>query len=425
LKAFIATGLLFMLLPGTFLGVWNLISISSEHSLSSLSAAWLQAHGHAQIFGWIGTFIIGIGFYSLSKMGAIAPFAVSRGWLSWALWTAGVLLRWVANVSFWNWRFLLPLSGALELAAFLIFFVTVSRHPRTGKGIDAWMLLVIASTAGFLLLLLFNAGIAAYLAIRGDAPEIPHWLDQRFLVLATWGFPVVAVWGFNARWLPAFMGLKPASQRSLLSSLTLCALGVASALCGNFHIAAALLMVACATAAVALNIFDPAQQPPQLQGVHPSFGLFIRVCYGWLLVAPALSMWAATADTNGGIWGASRHALTVGFLAGMIFAIGPRILPAFSGGRQLFSPSLMLAACSLLNLGCFLRVASEIPAYEGFAQAAWRILPYSAIAELIAVTLFALNLALTLARPAKPVIDSRLYNISLTNKPFSCKPGTI
>src|SRR6516164_388628 len=91
LKAFIATGLLFMLLPGTFLGVWNLISISSEHSLSSLSAAWIQAHGHAQIFGWIGTFIIGIGYYSLSKMGAIAPFAVSRGWLSWALWTAGVL----------------------------------------------------------------------------------------------------------------------------------------------------------------------------------------------------------------------------------------------------------------------------------------------------------------------------------------------
>src|SRR6516165_3460726 len=177
LRMYIATGLLFMLLPGTFLGVWNLVSISSEHSLSSLSAAWLQAHGHAQIFGWIGTFVIGIGYYSLSKMGAIAPFAISRGWLSWVLWTSGVVLRWTANVSLWNWRTLLPLSAGLELAAFLIFFVTVSRHPRTGRGIDAWMLLVIASTIGFLALLLFNAGIAAYLAIRGDAPEIPHWLD--------------------------------------------------------------------------------------------------------------------------------------------------------------------------------------------------------------------------------------------------------
>src|SRR6266496_5833991 len=73
---YIITGLGFMLLPGTFLGVWNLISISSRHQLDRLSPAWLQAHGHAQIYGWIGTFIIGIGFYSLSKMGALPSFAV-------------------------------------------------------------------------------------------------------------------------------------------------------------------------------------------------------------------------------------------------------------------------------------------------------------------------------------------------------------
>ena len=93
LTLYICTGLAFMLLPGTFLGVWNLFAISAHRSTQTVSPAWVQAHGHAQIFGWIGTFIIGIGYYSLSKMGAIAPFAVSRGWLSWALWTAGVVLR--------------------------------------------------------------------------------------------------------------------------------------------------------------------------------------------------------------------------------------------------------------------------------------------------------------------------------------------
>src|SRR5215469_4125709 len=54
---FIVTGLVFLVLPGTFLGVWNLVSISSRHALGNLSPAWLQAHGHAQIFGWLGTFI--------------------------------------------------------------------------------------------------------------------------------------------------------------------------------------------------------------------------------------------------------------------------------------------------------------------------------------------------------------------------------
>ncbi len=57
-----------MLLPGTFVGVWNLIGISRRQALNALSPAWLQAHGQAQIFGWVGSFILGIAVYSLTKM---------------------------------------------------------------------------------------------------------------------------------------------------------------------------------------------------------------------------------------------------------------------------------------------------------------------------------------------------------------------
>ena len=408
-----------MLLPGTFLGVWNLISISNQHSLQSLSASWIQAHGHAQIFGWIGTFIIGVGYYSLSKMGAIPPFAIKRGWISWSLWTFGVSLRWAVNVSLWQWRVLLPLSAIAELAAFLIFYRTVSRHRSKGgrAPVQAWMLLIMGSTTGFLALLLFNLATCLWLAVTANTPDFPHWLDQRFLVLATWGVPVLAVWGFNARWLPAFLGLKPSSEKGLRAALVVCVLGVISALIGYFPLAAALLTIASVMAAAWLNIFDRPEKPPKVQGVHKSFPAFVRLCYIWLATAAILSLWAATADRNGGIWGASRHALTVGFLAGMIFAIGPRVLPAFCGGRQLFSPALMLGACALLNLGCLLRVSSEIPAYEGFLHGAWSILPVSAVLELIAVSLFALNLALTLAHAATPLNDPTLYKISLATGP--------
>lgn len=428
LVAYLATGLLFMLLPGTFLGVWNLISISSDRSLTALSPAWIQAHGHAQIFGWIGTFIIGIGYYSLTKMGSVAPFAVGRAWASWALWTAGVSLRWTANVSLWNWRAMVPASAVLELAAFLIFFRTVSRHKSSRQGggakraVEAWMILVIGSTFGFLLTLLFNAVVAFNVAALGDSPAFPHGLDQRFLVLATWGFPVLAIWGFNGRWLPAFLGLRPASSQGLLTTLGVCAAGVAAALAGSFRIASGLLMIASILSIGVLNIATRAQKPAKVQGIHRSFPVFIRLCYVWLTVAAGLSMWAAASDHFGGIWGASRHSLTVGFLAGMIFAIGPRILPALAGRKQLFSPRLMLASCSLLNFGCLLRVSSEIPAYEkllhGAAlQAAWHLLPCSAVVELAAVTLFAVNMALSVLRPAAPVVDSRLYPISLSQGP--------
>ena len=156
LTVWIVTGLLFMLMPGTFLGLWNLVSISGSRSLETMSPAWIQAHGHAQLFGWIGSFIIGIGFYSLSKMAKLAPLEVSRAWWSWALWTAGVALRWVTNLYSWHWRELLPMSAVMELVAFLIFFRTVSRHQSEPAGISehhkrpAWMWLVIGSTLGFL-----------------------------------------------------------------------------------------------------------------------------------------------------------------------------------------------------------------------------------------------------------------------------------
>ena len=79
LMLYISTGLLFMLLPGTFLGVWNLLAISSRHAADSVSAAWIQAHGHAQIFGWIGTFILGIGFYSIPKLRRLNSFCFVGG----------------------------------------------------------------------------------------------------------------------------------------------------------------------------------------------------------------------------------------------------------------------------------------------------------------------------------------------------------
>jgi hypothetical protein len=407
--AFILAGLLLMLLPGTFLGVWNLLSISSTHTVATLSPSWLHAHGHAQIFGWLGTFILGIGFCSLSKMGNLPPFAVSRGWWCLGIWTTGVLLRWLANVTGWHWRIALPASAVLELAGFLIFFRTVSAHrpePASGaapKSKQPWMLVVVGSTIGFLATLTTNVVVAASIAVRGHDPALPFLLGQRLLLLPAWGFLVPAVWGFNARWLPIFIGLKTPDGRRLYAALFVAWAAVIAMLSGFALLSAALLPVAALLAISALHAFEPAIQPTKINGVHASFPLFVRGAYVWLLVAAALSFAAALADREGGIWGGSRHALTVGFLSTMVFAIGQKILPAFCGGRVLFSKRLMFASLALVNLGCALRVGSEIPAYEGYLRQAWTVLPVSAVVELTAFTLFAANLSISLLRPAQAV----------------------
>lgn len=399
--AFVITGLLFMLLPGTFLGVWNLLSISREHGPASISQAWIQAHGQAQIFGWIGSFILGIGFYSLTKMKSTRGFPARAAWICWALWTTGVLARWFGGITGDAWKIVLPVSGVLQLAAFVLFFLSVRRH-RPEAGVtkpEAWARLVVASTIVFMLALAVNCLLLFHQAFISNTPALPHVLDEQFVTLAVWGVLVPTIWGFNARWLPVFLGLPKPSARTLWAAYDLSLVGVGATFVSWLPVAAVAFFVSTWLAIDALHIWKPAVNPPKVVNVDPRFPWFVRFAYVWLLISSVLGMIAVVWDSSGGIWGGSRHAITVGFVAGMVFAIGQRILPAFCGMRILWSTRLMFWSLILLFTGCFLRVLAEPLAYQNIWAPAWKILPVSAIIELSAVTIFALNMAMTLLQP--------------------------
>ena len=394
LIAYVTSGLVFMLLPGTFLGVWNLIKISGRESVASISPAWLQAHGHAQVFGWIGSFILGIGFYSVPKLRGTAKAAFAAAWACWAMWTAGVALRWTATIYAWHWRALLPVSAALELAAFVMFFITVAQHrPQTSgkRGIDPWIWVVVSATLGLLLVLVANLAACVGLAAAGRGPAFEHIFDQRYLVLMAWGFLVPFVWGFSAKWMPVFLGLEPPRSRLLLAAVVVNFAGVLLTWAGAGRIATWFFVASSALAILGLRIFAHPHREPKTRGVHSTFPFFIRVAYCWLLVAAALAVAAVRWDSSGGIWGASRHALTVGFVSLMVLSVGPRILPAFAAMRLLWSSRLMFAALALVTAGCTLRVSCEILAYQNYAPWAWSVLPASAILELAGLTAFAAN----------------------------------
>jgi hypothetical protein len=405
LMTYIVTGLVFMLLPGTFLGVWNLIKISNREAAESIAPAWIQAHGHAQLFGWVGTFILGIGFYSVPKLRKLKPFALWEGWLCWGLWVVGVTIRWLSDIYLWHWRILMPTSAVLEVLAFLIFFQAVASHRPSNevpKPWESWIFVVIAATLGLLASLALNLGACIQLALHGSSPAFAHEFDQRYLIVSAWGFLVPMVWGFSSRWLPVFMGLRPLRGSLLLVAAGLNTAGVVVGFFERFTAAGILLLGGAAIAIVAIRFFEPAAKAAKTIHVHESFPIFIRIAYGWLLIAATLGIWASRAGEAPGIWGASRHALTVGFIAAMVFSVGQRILPSFCGMRVLWSPKLMLVMLVLLMTGCTLRVTSEILAYQNYAAWAWNILPVSALIELAAVTLFAVNLFVTFLRP--PVV---------------------
>ncbi|HEY4382391.1 MAG TPA: hypothetical protein VGN01_18720 [Acidobacteriaceae bacterium] len=400
LRAWILSGLFFMALPGTLLGFSNLMAISAHRGAANLPAAWMEGHGHAQMFGWIGSFILGIGFYSQPGRGRSAmriPLAC------FVLWTTGVALRWTANIYGWHWRVLIPVSAGMELLAVLLFLGAARQHKlpekagaiRSKPAMEMWMISVLVGTAGMAAAVIFNFVECVRLALAGGLRSFPHGLDQRYLVLLGWGFVVPVVWGFSARWLPTFLGLAAPNARKLRWALGLDVLGVLCGVAGWSKAATMLLACGAVVIGFALHLAQRPERPAKTLGVHRSFPWFIRLAYVWLMVAGGLSIWAAFRDVHGGIWGASRHGLTVGFAATMVFAIGPRILPHFGGVQRIFSTRLMFLCLVLLQGGCLLRVSSEPLAYEGIAALAWKVLPVSGMLELSGVLLFAANLTLT------------------------------
>jgi len=402
LRVWIVAGLFFMALPGTLLGFSNLMAISAHHGLGGLSPSWIQGHGHAQVFGWIGSFILGIGFYSQPTRG---KSTTRIPLLCFVLWSVGVALRWTASIYGWHWRVAVPLSAALELIAVLLFLSAASHHKlpdgptdkQTKHRMEPWMVSVLLGTAGLTAAVIFNFVECLRLALAGSSLAFPHALDQRYLVILGWGFLVPVVWGFSARWLPAFLGIARPHARLFSLALLLDVLGVIGGGFGQAKVAVLLLAAGAILSGPALRLAEPPHAKAKTQGVHASFPIFARIPYLWLAIAGAMSVWAAFSDVHGGIWGASRHALTVGFAATMVFAIGPRILPHFGGIYRIFSTRLMFASLLLLQMGCTLRVASEPLAYEGFVSYAWKVLPISGMLELSGVLMFAANIALTFA----------------------------
>jgi hypothetical protein len=205
-------------------------------------------------------------------------------------------------------------------------------------------------------------------------------------------------WGYSSRFVTIFLSLEQPQQQTTkwLARGTLVL--VLLALFRGFFLADILALALTLVAIRALRVFRPSVREPKRVGVYPHYDLFVRLAYAWLLVGAVLGVLADWMPAQAGLGGASRHAVTVGFLATLIFSIGPRILPAFLSGRELWSARWMAASLWLISVGCLLRVTSESALYssQGFA---WRVLPVSALLELAAVVIFVANLAMTLRQP--------------------------
>jgi uncharacterized protein involved in response to NO len=148
---------------------------------------------------------------------------------------------------------------------------------------------------------------------------------------------------------------------------------------------------------------------------------FIRAAFAWLAVAMALLLLTPLFQKLAGVYfshayyGATRHALAVGFISMMIVGMASRIAPRLRG---IDGPNLppLNAVFILLNLGCFLRVAVQ-PLTE-FNSVFYPVITASGLIELVALAIWAVGMVRILRRPEPgpasiPPAEPKLRSVSL------------
>src|ERR1017187_9513669 len=168
-KRFVFGAMFVALTAGFGLGLVNLTRIVLAQSFYEISGVLKQIHGHAQVFGWVGLFIMGVAFHAVPRM-KMQPLrhvrAIKR---CFEFMLVGVLLRVLAQPLARHsvGAAALLISGILELAAVGLFVwllggaVVNSEHEREPYEKFIW-----ASVAWFAVLAMWNFGIVFQMFLK-------------------------------------------------------------------------------------------------------------------------------------------------------------------------------------------------------------------------------------------------------------------
>jgi uncharacterized protein involved in response to NO len=383
-KQFVFAALAVALTVGFGLGLVNLVRIASAQSYAEVSGALKQIHGHAQIFGWVGLFVMGVACHALPrmKMQPLRPVRAAKA----SLWLmlAGIAAR--AS----GWRFAVLGSGLLELAGIGCFVwlmadvVVGSEQKREPYEKFIW-----ASMVWFLVLGIWNARIVWH--------RVPALHNALWIHAALFGFIANMIFAFSLRVLPHFMGLR--EPKTWAANLAFVSWN--TAIFFRYPIESLAWKASCLEAAgialfvYALGIFAKRRTKIEIQGVDNCFSCFVRVGYAWLLVT-ALVPFHADVYRLGA---SSRHTFAVGFVTPLIFGVAYRVLPIFNG-VNLWSNRLMRVSFWCWLAGSTLSLAM---AFNKVFESAWSF-AWSGIAGTLvfaAVVMFAVNIAMTLRTRAE------------------------
>ncbi len=366
---FTSVSLAFSLFAGLIIGIVAILDNAAGGSLGGRWVSWVQAHGQAQLVGFVELFILGIGFHVMPRFKAQEPLPARPRLAVGALLAAGVAARLVA-----------PLLPSPIAAA----FVGVGALAIAGGGVAAGVAFgyhlwrardrrefydpIIGAAAAWFVISGVISAVGGLRAWANGAPAVrPDW-DEALVISQLLGVAMTMAWGVTARTVPFFLNLRQPHERTVLGSAALEQLAVAALVAAPLvggGTAQALRMTGAAALAVAVAGFvfgvrlaEPEEKRADADRAR-EHTRFVKLAYIWLAVAALLQL-AWFIVERGGIvpmWpaGAIRHAFAVGFITTLIIGMSYRTVPVFSG-HELRHLGLVRASFWLLFAAAALRV---------------------------------------------------------------------
>jgi uncharacterized protein involved in response to NO len=385
-------------LLATILTVTYALSIS----LGTWWDALAQAHGHLQLYGWAGLFVLGVALHFLPRLRG-TPLVGAR-FIPWLLGIliASLVVRAVSqpvlSISPSSaWHIGLMSSGVLEVVAYAgilaLVVLTALSGPRPATRPAYWSVLPFFAGAFCSLSSASIINLANVIQTGQTSGLISPTGDALNVILGLFGFLIPVALAMSARSLPLHAGpdgftrkvLWPLAGAYFAGVILLC-LGVGS---GPFSALWTIIMnglgmilpggVVLIFVGIFLSLMRRRGQLPervaklapepqalaqtyrrQVKREYVHYGPFVGVvasAYLWAMFGALLLLIDGGSVLATGrelvAFDAVRHAFALGFLALLICSIAPRMLPSFSGGKMA-SPSLVSATLWLGHVAAVL-----------------------------------------------------------------------
>lgn len=405
-RRFFRGAIVVILSAGATLGALLLALYAIRRSFTSLDLfAYVQAHANAQVFGWVGLFVMGFAYQGLPRFKHVRLSRPRVAGLSFGLMAAGILLRASSCLPVPAALVFGVSGGILEAATVSLFVAVLTETLRASKVRDSWDKYLLAGLTAFLVSALLEPLL--YLLIFTSAtPQIliarVTDLMRPFRDLELLGFAGFVILGVSQRILPTAFGFRQAGRKAVDLAFALLGSGLVLDLAAwaAFRCSRQAAWAAVSwggTALYALGALTIAFSLSAFTGGHEEpFTKFIRAAYGWLAVACVMIIaepfYAGLIGVrfSHAYHGAIRHAFTVGFISLMILGVSSKVVPILQG-RDLKELPGLWAPFLLVNTGNALRVTSQV-ATDLAPAAAFPLMGVSGTFEVLGFTLWGIHL---------------------------------